>query len=1496
MLFIFTLTALGVGLGWDKNVQAGIGLNVKDSLNQKADSGVGFKGSAKQSTFLTVAGGSPKGPWDDISAAIRWVIEQVKNNLQKAYEQAGDIAYKNSLRYFLNRVAYDTATYIATGGAGKKPLFISEGWGAYFKSVGDEAIGDFFYNLGKEMWGKNLCEPWQPLAKINLTVAAKRALEPRKPICTWSKIRKNMNDLRDMKFDELVQLSAHFQPGSNDLGAYLTMRTGAYELKVKKENEANLVRIIEGGFKSVVNPITGAIKTPASVVDNAVNTVFNKTFVSSETYTGSPVADAIGTFTNTLVSKFLERIFKKGFNPTGQAVVSDLWSLGGVQAARLYFSELAEPDYKFNIGMSLDELSISGSEQYNGVINDSFTRAIEEKCTVGQATGFYKPGDEAYRAECMQGNNTGLMIGLISGTAPFGFDEDGNEPNPQNGIPYRSILALRKFRVVPVGWELAAEYYNNFGDKSQRLNLNFLLNQYDKKICGNNYALACQTDSDCENNVPCADSPYYGLVDPDWLLKLPITRCVREGASPKIPEETKSFAYCASDINKTEKECDEGDRIYAFSRMEYCADYETCLDDSGNKCDANDYGYCLEEKPIWSIKGTACADKNYASCQTLVQTNNDSKKVNYLLNTVSGVDICDKNNAGCREYCNNLQKPFTQNDWLCTSGSIENKTNLILAGEDKKCSKSVEGCSLVYKSSSKDITEVTDACNAGSDGLCNPTTESSYALLDKKYVKIAPYYYGCTGYTIKVPASSKAECTGDNFWRDDLNVCVKSGSKECANFAKFCQAEDASCKLYTPTSGRRPGVPAVIEQKDCSGTATGDCSDETDPGIVWNNECPASCVGYKNYHQSKTYFESEEEANFIASTGKTCSEPGCDQFTNLDEVAKGGEGIEYYSYLRECVKPNTNDATQKTYYTWEGSDTSGYQLKKWLLKSKATDGTGGPDGESCTNLAVKDCREFYDQNLKIYRIFYSSTIIVSDDCHPYRRTIANETDCPKTNWEGGQCIYMAIPKENKSCSANNNMCREYKSAEGYNYQKIIESSFGTKDTEGWSGGTISNESVRRNDYSLKIAGSATHDLAAGDLESGKIYVVEFLAKGSGSVNVKFTDGTTEVSSQSAAITNDWFFYTLKIPNDNNGLILDQTDNKKIVITINGYLDNIVLKKIQNLYLIKNSWTTPKECETADDLTDGTASESMIGCESYKDSDNKTVNLRKFNSLCFEDVVGCEAVAKTKIIFNSAGNSIETSLDFMVLNNKFMCTAKDNGCTRLGLITSGRDDGSQYTFTDQYKLVDPDDAGEQCSLNEVFCDSYNDGENKNYYFKDPLYMTCEFRNGAWLKSGNNDPCTLTNNNEYSFENHCLGGVALDGSNSCHTNADCTNLAYPGSPGVCSNWVGLCNESSSGCREYQDPQNPTNCNKSYVNYLQYYNSQVNEKQICNYYYYKDVEPCKSGVAPSQGCVGFKDSLNQNLNIRSFKVCDNDNAITCETDNDCAGNGRCRYVNTQ
>ena len=95
-------------------------------------------------------------------------------------------------------------------------------------------------------------------------------------------------------------------------------------------------------------------------------------------------------------------------------------------------------------------------------------------------------------------------------------------------------------------------------------------------------------------------------------------------------------------------------------------------------------------------------------------------------------------------------------------------------------------------------------------------------------------------------------------------------------------------------------------------------------------------VDYSAFSQPATFFAdaipSAREPDFlyfIARTGRTCdaSNVGCEEFTNLDEVARGGEGKASYNYLRQCTKPDA--AVCRTYYTWVGSETSGYQLKTY---------------------------------------------------------------------------------------------------------------------------------------------------------------------------------------------------------------------------------------------------------------------------------------------------------------------------------------------------------------------------------------------------------------------------------------------------------------------------------------------------------------------------------------------------------------------------------------
>ena len=535
-------------------------------------------------------------------------------------------------------------------------------------------------------------------------------------------------------------------------------------------------------------------------------------------------------------------------------------------------------------------------------------------------------------------------------------------------------------------------------------------------------------------------------------------------------------------------------------------------------------------------------------------------------------------------------------------------------------------------------------------------------------------------------------------------------------------------------------------------------------------------------------------------------------------------------------------------------------------------------GGQCSDLEDDDCREFFDKDYNSYKVYYSKTVVVTDDCHVYRRTADTQE-------------YKVYPSESLSCSSTNNLCREYKTNSGYNYQNIIETYITRTGKENWSG-DIENrkESVKRDDYSLKLSGKMKHKIRVGDLEEGKLYTLEFLAKGSGNITAKFIGGTLEATSNIAeGLNNQWKHYSLKIPNNSSGLTASQIDNNNLEITGNAYIDNIVLKEMESLLVIKDSWETPEICDLP-------VNGEHLGCEAYKDDGGNDINLRRFSKLCFDDVAGCELVIdsnKTKI------NKNDDELKYFVLDDRYKCDGTEIGCTKMGLITLDRDTGA-YSFDTVYNIIDESNPYQVCNSSELYCKTYENEEERVYNFKDPLGRVCEFKiengQGNWYKEGSDELCE----ERIGGNSHCVGGVSLRSDGTCIDNNDCTNLAYPGEPGLCTNWVGKCDSSDAGCKEYQDPQNPKDCDSSLPNYIDKYtdlsgvDNSIEALDVCDYYYYKNVEECDSGVDPSKGCVGFNSTNNPNKNIRSYKVCESVEGLpACESDEDCIS-GRCVYTN--
>lgn len=568
------------------------------------------------------------------------------------------------------------------------------------------------------------------------------------------------------------------------------------------------------------------------------------------------------------------------------------------------------------------------------------------------------------------------------------------------------------------------------------------------------------------------------------------------------------------------------------------------------------------------------------------------------------------------------------------------------------------------------------------------------------YLKRAPESFNC--YYYKDGATKRWPTTPD-----ELDSVLANRSLACSGFAGVCLSSEVGCELYKPLNGD-PTVPGVANDIDA---------------------CPQECAGYQVYKQESTRFVNDKYRQFIADNkAKYCSASyaGCDEFTNLDEIGKGAETKEYYSSIRACQKPGIDDAA---YYTWEGSDTSGYQLKAYnLKKSGVTDNFSAPTANQgnapCTNLsyddsgnpvckdvvltnpsaeekaaagicsagdlaANADCRQFYDVDGNIHYRLLSRTISVSSNCHPYRRTMTQnsvkeaEEDCKAhAGWwnSNNECIYMAIPGEGMKCPASAKGCRAYTGNRGNNVRKVIDvDNFGLQGstTGQWIGFNaagnetnlfVSSESTFPGGNSLTNTFNTITVSHPVSIKKGKTYTLTFWAKGSNSFSldhIRFSGAGSDASkyfavkrvagdnllSNRPVFGQDWNLYEL-------GPVFvdwDPSDNEKLefklpegggVTGFNLYLDNVTLKEVINkTYLIENSWYTPVACDNPLDDADGSKGKSagncqnpeanrcsigaMLGCAGYTNRANQKVYLKSFASLCRPEAAGCEALIDTK---------------------------------------------------------------------------------------------------------------------------------------------------------------------------------------------------------------------------------------------------------------------------
>ncbi|MBU1759202.1 hypothetical protein KKG31_09065, partial [Patescibacteria group bacterium] len=709
-------------------------------------------------------------------------------------------------------------------------------------------------------------------------------------------------------------------------------------------------------------------------------------------------------------------------------------SVGGIEAAEEKFKELLTADI-----ISLDNFSpvsellacpgYTARNVYNCAMDSNLAAAFS-RAETGQPMTI----DQA------------LEEGLLNGAWPLvPSDDRAKNQDPYcytYGYCYGNLVKMRKFRLIPVGFELAAN--SPWNSEANPITLQGVVDSFDD----------CSPEGKANVN-----HPWCHLIDPNWVLKAPETFC---------PASAPGELVISSNI---------------ATRLSYCTDTPSCIaeDDNGN-CIGGE-GYCTREQNIWRFRGDDCPEQ-YASCLSFQNT--DTRETgDWLLNTVD-FDSCNQTNAGCMWY--RTQKAFddlgTVDDtddayvWLATGDDFvtaerdddllssisteptygydtdadgtDDYSYSLYAYEDRRyfnteileCSEEDAGCTELIEQTDDVVLNLVANPSFENDengdgapdgwhdfdaaGYLEDNTGSVYGVdmvqvgfggtgSFYQEVSVTPntfytfsfyafqedatpstinaqvqvydelgvavdlagtnidgdcYLTGIDNNTLRVDVidpgedTVRYECTFTttadvdnakvefstftnfiyvdavqleegavaNYYQEgygssnllysylkmppDYLGCTGAASdpSECDNYAQMCTAVDVGCELYTPVDGD-PAVPAIIAEID---------------------ECPSECAGYAPFKQEATRYETEKNPLFfIPETAQSCSESavGCDEFTNLDTLAAGGEGLEYYTYLRACTKAE-NTTAEGTFFTWEGSDQNGYQLMSYdLLKS-----------------------------------------------------------------------------------------------------------------------------------------------------------------------------------------------------------------------------------------------------------------------------------------------------------------------------------------------------------------------------------------------------------------------------------------------------------------------------------------------------------------------------------------------------------------------------------
>jgi hypothetical protein len=1171
--------------------------------------------------------------------AAKWLLDALKVIGENALLASITTALINTVTYAADRLAYDAAVFIASGGDGDDPLFENRTVGEYFSDYGASVAADALGQIDDSgiLGNFSLCEPTLPEVTLAFKFGLQGAFQRPEPACdykevgeNWTGFYTNIISSNYSPFEKnsqiLTALADAYNPKENDFSVGIMLYTDVLSQAQQDASLSAQRQLFGGFFKDKTDFLTGRVETPAEVLQDNFRTSLEATDetkrqVALQSLGDSNVLFQIGihagsVFTNTLLSKFTEKLYSGLFGGLDQTNinpfdVSSLASGNGADAREMYRSFLTATVFSVENYSVLDDFGAcpyAGKGLYNCVADASLISAV------ARADG----GTAVTIAEALE-------QGLLNSSWPLIPSSDTARNQDiycyTYGYCHGNLVKLRKARIISTGWELAAESAAN--SDSSPVTLGEVVDGF----------YDCNKQNELDDN-----HPWCHLIDPNWVLKYPETQCKNQAYGQLLESSV-------SDQRKTE-----------------CVDMPSCIDEDGNGNCTGGYGYCVREENVWNFRGEECPEY-YGSCTTYENPSGD--EVNFLSNTTDA-SVCTADSAGCLWY--NTQKDSADGatyDWpdytlaadLTAAEAEEDiyRNRMYFTASVEDCTADDAGCrELVsrkngttlnmitnpsfeqdeddngvpdgwfvagtgetYSEDASSMLNGTDAVNPGSSGIYYQrgivltqgaeytfsfyaaqstgtataggllaleasngesvdfrgyglngdcaVDSSNYNILNVTGTPSDTDYerFSCT-FTVPTLADSSAEVTAfvdvlfADLWFDSVQLEQEASAsdyhegysdavldlayvkvpptylgctgtdedpEECDNYAGMCTGIDVGCSNYTPTNGD-PTVTGIANELDA---------------------CPAECVGYDTFKQEPTRYEPDGNfpVYFIPDSAQTCTAQyvGCDEFTDITT-----EEASYFTYVRACVtsdQANANAATSDAdaiFYTWEGSDTDGYQLKTWnLLESDMSTTTGymtyatsggtddapglapctswtatdegitcnddsdgddviDTDTETCDEhddtITNPDCREFYDTEGTIHYREWTDTVTVNDDCVTYRKTniVGADTATQALNCSesGGyfnsgtaECRYYGYAEESYECPAAQSGCREYTGGRSRNSRQAFVEYFEESTLSNWEAGsasdvTLSNESIATDGHSLLSDGEPVWTYVGGD--------------------------------------------------------------------------------------------------------------------------------------------------------------------------------------------------------------------------------------------------------------------------------------------------------------------------------------------------------------------------------------------------------------------------------